>query len=148
MSGGACAGRDEAMMEQDARKIGGARSGFHPAPGHSGSSGSFCLYPPRVLRQVDVTEQAEGDTPRYVVRNRASSRYFLLKRTEYQVFSRIDGSRTLDQIAVPEIGDGPRASRQAVLRFLSKLDSMGLLARGGAVTETRAERGLYPRFRL
>jgi multidrug resistance efflux pump len=101
-----------------------------------------------VVEQVDVTEQSDGDGARYVVRNRASSRYFLLKRTEFQVFNRIDGGKVLDQIAVPEDGDGPRASRQAVVRFLAKLDGLGLLARGGAGEQIRADKGLYPRFSL
>src|SRR5260370_37092423 len=138
-------------MQQDDGKSGPRRSGFSRHSGLSRPSelsGPFCLYPPQVLDQVDVTEQTEGGTARYVVRNRANSRYFLLKPTEFQVFSRIDGTRLLGQIAAPENGIGPRASRQAVVKFLGKLDSLGLLARGGPAAATRADTGLYPRFSL
>src|SRR5262249_34961826 len=117
-------------------------------PQLSNHSGPFCVYPPQVLNQVDVTEQTEGETTSYVVRDRANSRYFLLKRTEFQVFNRIDGTRRLDQIAAPDNGGGPPASRQAVIRFLGRLDSLGLLARGGPMGPIRPDRGLYPRFRL
>jgi multidrug efflux pump subunit AcrA (membrane-fusion protein) len=73
----------------------------------------------------------------------------LLKPTEFQVFNRIDGSKAPDQIAVPENTDGPRASRQAVIKFLGKLDALGLLVRGGgAPGPVRAARELYPRFSL
>src|SRR5262252_2118600 len=82
-----------------------------PRKALSVAAGAFCVYPPRIVEKVDVTEQTEGETVRYVVRNRASSRYFLLKRTEFQVFNRIDGGKVLNQIALPESGDGPRASR-------------------------------------
>jgi putative peptide zinc metalloprotease protein len=111
-------------------------------------TGPYCLYPPRIAHHIDVTEQNEGGTVRYVVRNRANSRYFLLRPTEYQVFKRIDGSRSLAQIAAPEDGAGPRASRQAVVKFLCKLDGLGLVERGGALGVARADRGLYPRFSL
>src|SRR5215510_11941581 len=105
-------------------------------------SGAFCIYPPQVLSQVDVTEQSERDTVRYVVRNRANSRYCLLKRLEFEVFSRIDGTRSLDVIAARN-DQGPRASRQAVIKFLSKLDSLGLLAHGGTAVAARPNTGLY-----
>ena len=113
-----------------------------------GKTGSYCIYPPQVWDQVDVTEQTEGTTTRYVVRNRTNARYFLLRQTEFQVFNRIDGTRILNDIAAPSNGTGPRASRQAILKFLGKLDSLGLLGRGGPALAARAPTGLYPRFSL
>src|SRR5437868_4973706 len=111
------------------------------------STGLYCSYPPRIAAEVDVTEQQEAQSARYVVRNRATSRYFLLKPAEYAFFRRIDGSLSADEIAAPSTG--PRASRAAIVKFLSKLDSLGLLDRiGDEPLEPKRESGLYIRFRL
>ncbi|HKV40539.1 MAG TPA: efflux RND transporter periplasmic adaptor subunit, partial [Blastocatellia bacterium] len=111
-------------------------------------SGACCFYPPRVADQVDVTEQIENDSIRYVVRNRATSRYFLLKQPEYQIFKRIDGSNTAAAIASPSDGADPRASLRAVIKFLSRLDSLGLLAREGEVQFEQPSAGLYRKLKL
>jgi putative peptide zinc metalloprotease protein len=116
-------------------------------------SGPYCLFPPQLAREVDITEQLEAGVPRYLVRNAATSRYFILKRPEYRVLTQFDGKLTLSDVAQggPQ-GYGPRVSRSALVRFLGKLDSLGLLARGGAIDDSNAarqhQRGLYIRFRL
>jgi putative peptide zinc metalloprotease protein len=115
-------------------------------------SGPYCLYPPRIADDVDITEQIEAGRTRYVVRNAATGRYFLIKQPEYRILSQFNGTLTLVEIA----GGGhqpnaPRVSPSTLMNFLSKLDSLGLLERGGADDETSArklERGLYLRFRL
>ncbi|HXG68200.1 MAG TPA: efflux RND transporter periplasmic adaptor subunit, partial [Blastocatellia bacterium] len=93
----------------------------------------------------------EGVT-RYVVRNAATGRYFLLKEPEYQVFCRFDGARTLPDIAKGDpIGKGPRVAPAALVKFLAKLDSLGLIARGGpesAADSPKQQRGLYIRIHL
>lgn len=119
--------------------------------------GTHCLYPPRVVAEVDVTEQVEGEQTRYVVRNRATARYFLLKPIEYQIFRRFDGAYTPAEIARGEGQEsGPRVSLQSIIKFLTKLDSMGLIARsgggsGGAEQANGAQkpsRGFYIKFPL
>src|SRR5215467_4754940 len=91
--------------------------------------GDYCIYPPRIADEVDVTEQVDSGAARYVVRNRATSRYFLLKQPEYQIFLRIDGTNPVGGIATPPgSAAGPRATREAVVRFLARLDSLGLIA--------------------
>src|SRR5580693_4723507 len=113
------------------------------------TTGPYCLYPAQLGEQVDVTKQGEGDDARYIIRNRTTSRYFLLRAAEYQIFQRIDGQNEIDQICIPTRGGGPKASRQAVVKFLSRLDSFGLLARGGAAELTsKQDRGHYVRFKL
>jgi putative peptide zinc metalloprotease protein len=95
-------------------------------------AGDYCLYPPRLAAEVDVTEQEEGGQTRYVVRNRAAARYFLLKPAEYGIFRRFDGAHTPKEIAAGlGSGTGPRPSLQSLVKFLDRLDSLGLLARGG-----------------
>src|SRR6266404_184817 len=113
-------------------------------------SGPYCLYPPRLAQEVDITEQIEASVTRYVVRNAANSRYFILKQPEYRVLRQFDGNLTLSDVAGggPQ-GDCPRVSLPALVRFVGRLDSLGLLARGGSDDPTAArqrERGLYIRF--
>src|SRR5690242_1353862 len=108
--------------------------------------GDYCIYPPRIAEEVDVTEQVESGVTRYVVRNGATSRYFLLKQPEYQIFLRIDGTNPAGAIASPPASThGPRATREAAVRFLNKLDSLGLLARHNRPQTQAAERGAYYR---
>lgn len=112
-----------------------------------------CLYPPRVVAEVDVTEQVEGEQTRYIVRNRATARYFLLKPIEYQIFRRFDGAYTPAEIARGEGEESaPRISPQSVIKFLTKLDSMGLIARGGVAEQANSSakptRGFYIKFPL
>lgn len=119
---------------------------------HDQQSGQFCFYPPRVSEEVDVTEQAEDGVTRFVVRNRVTSRYFLLKSPEYSVFRQFDGAQSLEMIAAGgRSGNGPRVSRAALTKFLTKLDSTDLLARGGAgelAAPKQRERNFYIRFHL
>jgi putative peptide zinc metalloprotease protein len=113
---------------------------------------SYCFYPPRIADEVDVTEQVEGDLTRYVIRNTRTSRYFLLKPAEYQVFRQIDGAQSVNEISLGGRNQsGQRVSRAALIKFLSRLDSLGLLAVGGsdqAADLKKPERGLYFRVRL
>ena len=112
----------------------------------------YCLYPPRLAQEVDITEQTEAGIARYVVRNAATSRYFILKLPEYSVLRQFDGTLSLPEVARggPQ-ANGPRVALPALVRFLGKLDSLGLLARGGAddpIAAHQRERGLYIRLRL
>lgn len=115
-------------------------------------SGPYCLYPPRIAAVVDITEQIEAGITRYVVRNAATGRYFLIKQPEYRVLSQFNGTLTLTEVAGGgHQATGPRVSRPTLVKFLSKLDSLGLLERGGTddpASTRKLERGLYLRFRL
>ncbi len=112
----------------------------------------YCIYPPRVADEVDVTEQQEGGTLRYVIRNRASSRYFMIKAPEYRVFQQFDGSQSLAVIAAGGAdGNAPRVSMTALGKFLRKMDDFGLLDYGGATPKPLAKKAgaeLYPTFKL
>lgn len=114
--------------------------------------GLHCLYPPRLASEVDITEQTEAGVTRYVVRNTATSRYFLLKQPEYRILSQFDGTLGLQEVACGgREANGPRVSMPALVTFLTKLDSLGLLARGGSddvAAAAKSERGLYIRFQL
>jgi putative peptide zinc metalloprotease protein len=113
---------------------------------------SYCFYPPRIADEVDITEQVEGELTRYVIRNTRTARYFQLKPAEYQVFCQIDGTQSVTEISLGgRNAAAPRVSRAALTKFLSRLDSFGLLAVGGtlaAADSKQQERGLYFRVRL
>lgn len=112
-------------------------------------SGAYCHYPPRLAEAVDITEQLETGVTRYLVRNSATSRYFILKTPEYRILSQFDGTKTLADTAGGN--GGPRVSIGTLVRFLTKLDSLGLLARGGnddSIASHASARGLYIRFNL
>src|SRR5215831_17722103 len=114
--------------------------------------GAYCLYPPQLAQEVDITARVDQDAIRYIIRNLATSRYFALKQTEFNVLKQFDGTQTLTDVASGgPLGSGPRVSVPTLVRFLTKLDSLGLLARGGAdnhSTRHQSTRGLYIRFRL
>src|ERR1051325_3166769 len=112
---------------------------------------SYCLYPPAVTKTLDITEQIDDGSIRYVIRNRVTSRYFQLKPPEFRIFQDINGSHNLITIAKggPD-NSSPNVSLPALIKFLAKLDALGLLARGGAqpVPPMRVEKGLYPTIRF
>jgi len=115
-------------------------------------SGPYCFYPPRIAAEVDITEHIEAGIPRYVVRNAATGRYFQIKQLEYSILSQFNGTLSLTDVAGggPQAA-GPRVSSPALVKFLSRLDSLGLLQRGGvddAASTRKRERGLYLRFPL
>src|SRR5689334_4556490 len=113
---------------------------------------SYCVYPPRIAEEVDVTEQQEGDTLRYVIRNRASSRYFMIKAPEYRVFQQFDGTQALTTIAQGgKDGNAPRVAMPTLIKFLQKMDSFGLLEYRGMTARPVAKKvgnDLYPTFKL
>src|SRR5688500_17616327 len=89
---------------------------------------THCVYPPCVSLDVDVTRQVGDQGERYVIRNRATLRYFLLKPLEFHFFQQFDGTRNLADIMQGSLsGTTPRVSKSALVKFLSKCDAYGLL---------------------
>lgn len=114
--------------------------------------GVYCVYPPRLSKEVDITQQIEDGVTRYVLRNAATARYFLVKQAEYRILSQFDGTQTLAAVAGGAgLSNGPRVSVATLVKFLGKLDSSGLLARGGPEAATVARKldyALYLRIHL
>src|SRR5262245_25576910 len=89
----------------------------------------YCAYPPRLAPDVDITAQAEAASPSFIVGSAAAGRYLVLGAAERQVVDLLDGSRTLTELCdhlVRRDGAGPGSS--AVIRFLARLDDVGILA--------------------
>ena len=113
--------------------------------------GAFCHYPPKLAPEVDITERVDPDGTRYIVRNTATSRYFILKQTEFNILDQFDGLQAVPDVAGGlSLGTNPRAAIPTLVRFLTKLDSFGLLARGGSENTSHhlSSRGLYIKFQL
>ncbi|MBI3654319.1 MAG: efflux RND transporter periplasmic adaptor subunit [Acidobacteria bacterium] len=111
----------------------------------------YCLYPPTISSDVDVTEQSEGDTLRYVIRNRRTAQYFQFKSPEFKIFQQLNGAHHLALIASGGSNQSsPKVSLPTLIKFVSKLEALGLLAHGGqaAGLPKPTEKGLYPTFRL
>lgn len=113
---------------------------------------ALCDYPPRA--EIEVGSQGiphDGTSPRdgnrYVVKGRCSQRYFSVGVHEYRLLGLIDGTRTIDDLATHDLG-GPRPSRTALIRFLARLDSLGVLARGSVNTAGRPSERSYSRVAL
>jgi multidrug resistance efflux pump len=119
---------------------------------HQQQFGAFCHYPPRLAPEVDITERVEAQATRYIVRNTATSRYFILKPTEFSILSQFDGTVAVSDVASGGPPGTPlRVPMPTLVRFLGKLDSLELLARGGADNTTATHQpahGLYIRFPL
>ena len=114
--------------------------------------GVFCYYPPRLAPEVDITERVEAEATRYIVRNAATARYFILKPTEFSILSQFDGTLAVSDVAkAGSPGASLRLPMPTLVRFLGKLDSLGLLAHGGTDNTTpihQPARGLYIRLPL
>lgn len=109
----------------------------------------FSYYPPRVIDQIEVSEQEESGTRRYVIYNPTTSRYFRLREPEYGIVKRLDGSRTLSQIAASESETrGLVIPLEALVAYVSKLDSLGLIARSQTRAAAKPASTEYPRFRV
>ena len=88
-----------------------------------------CAYPPRLAPDVDITAQTEAASPSFIVGSAAAGRYLILGAAERYVVDLLDGSRTLTELCehlTSRDGAGPQSS--AVIRFLARLDDVGILA--------------------
>ena len=108
----------------------------------------FRVYPPRIADTVDVTERTDNGKTRFVLRNSSTSRYFQLGFAEFKVVQQINGQNSFDQITAGGAdGEAPRVTRQALVRFLTKIDSFGML-QGSGVPEAASQNSHYLRFKF
>jgi multidrug efflux pump subunit AcrA (membrane-fusion protein) len=111
----------------------------------------YCIYPPAISDGVGVTKLVDDNTVRYILKNNHTSRYFQLKTPEFLIFQQINGCQDLADIAKGgEENTSPKVTLKSLIKFLSKLDSLNLLARGGfqIPTSVQTQKDLYPTFHL
>ncbi len=89
----------------------------------------YCVYPPQIAADVEVTEQLDGEQMVHIVGSPAVGRYIILRATEYKVFCLLNGARTpgavCDEFRRQYGGTLPLAM---LTKFLTKLDQVGILA--------------------
>lgn len=107
-------------------------------------------YPPEIADDVEVTPQQEAGRTVYVVGRAASGRYIKLGATEHRVLELV-GGRTPHEIAA-EFGarHGGNLAVATVVKFLTTLNALGLLAgeSPGASGSAPVSRHVYLRFSL
>jgi len=88
-----------------------------------------CAYPPQLAPDVEITARCEGATRSFVAGSAAVGRYLTLGPAERQVLELLDGNRTPSAVCeelARRNGEGPRI--EALARFLTRLDELGILA--------------------
>ncbi len=112
---------------------------------------NYCQYPPEIDNEVEISSQQETERTVYVVGRPSVGRYIKLGQTEYQVLQLI-GGRSLAEIsaAFGQQYEGNLAL-PTLVKFLTKLNQVNLLAGEGLSAENssqRLSRHAYLRFRL
>jgi putative peptide zinc metalloprotease protein len=89
----------------------------------------YCAYPPLLAPDLEISEQNESESRRFIAGSAAIGRYLLLGQVERQVIELINGERTPCAI-VRELlqRNGSAPAEAALTRFLQKLDEVGILA--------------------
>ncbi|MBS1806940.1 MAG: efflux RND transporter periplasmic adaptor subunit [Acidobacteria bacterium] len=111
----------------------------------------YCQYPPGLDKEVEVTPQTEAERTVYVVGRPSTGRYIKLGQTEYQVLQLL-GGRTLAEISAGYGQQyGGNLSLTTLIKFLSKLNQLNLLAGEGESAQKSTQslsRHAYFRLRL
>lgn len=112
----------------------------------------YCAYPPRIAADVEIAEQRDGARLSFIVGSASVGRYLLLRATENQVMGLIDGARAAGEVCAEfNRATGATLSLATLVKFLSKLDSYGVLAgqrSQGPAVETPQSQAHYIRFKL
>ncbi len=88
-----------------------------------------CAYPPQPAADLELAEQLDGARVIWMAGAAAVGRYLILGATEHNVLTLIDGTRTPPQIcAAFQAQHGGKLSLATLTKFLTKLESYGLLA--------------------
>lgn len=113
----------------------------------------YCAYPLQLAADVEITTQRDGERTVFIVGSASVGRYLLLRATEHQVVSLIDGARTAGGVCDEfKQQSGASLSVATLVKFLTKLDNYGILAgeraQGVSAPETPLSQMHYVRFKL
>src|SRR5689334_11701754 len=112
----------------------------------------YCEYPPQPAADLELAEQPDGARTVWVAGAASVGRYLLLGQVERNVLQLIDGARTPGQICEAfEQQQGGKLSLATLTKFLTKLESYGLLAGvrvQGATPDLPQSQLHYIRFKL
>jgi multidrug resistance efflux pump len=113
----------------------------------------YTAYPPQLAADVEITEQRDGQRTVFIVGSAGVGRYLLLRAVERQIVALLDGTRTAGAVcyALRQL-TGVSLSLAALVKFLAKLDSYGILAgesaQGAAAPEAPLSQRHYVRIPL
>jgi hypothetical protein len=89
----------------------------------------YCVYPPQTATDLELAEQQDGARQVWMAGAASVGRYLMLGATERSVLALIDGERTPRQISEDFFKQhGGKLSLGTLVKFLTKLESCGLLA--------------------
>lgn len=112
---------------------------------------SYCQYPPAIDPEVEISPQQDGERVVYVIGQPSVGRYIKLGPTEYQVLQLL-GGRSLPEIAASyQQQYSGNLSVGTLIKFLTKLEQVKLLAGEGLRVEDSQQqlsRHAYWRWRL
>ena len=111
----------------------------------------YCQYPPEIDNEVEISPQQEAERTVYVVGQPGVGRYIKLGQTEYQVLQLIGGKSLAEISAAYGQQYNGNLSVATLVKFLTKLNQVNLLAGEGLGAEAstrRLSRHAYLRFRL
>jgi putative peptide zinc metalloprotease protein len=113
----------------------------------------YCVYPPRIASDVEITEHRDGDRPSFIIGSASVGRYLIVRTVEYRVLSLLDEGLTPAAVCIA-FGQqhGGTLQLATLTRFLARLDEIGILAgeraKGHDPPEQQLNTQFYSRFRL
>src|SRR5262249_5889805 len=112
----------------------------------------YCVYPPQLAADVEITEQLDGKRTVFIAGASSVGRYILLRETEYKVFGLLQASLAPSGVC----GEFKRRyggvlPLATLVKFLTKLDEYGILTghrTAGYTPDGPQSQQAYLRFKL
>jgi multidrug resistance efflux pump len=113
----------------------------------------FCVYPPQLARDLEITEQRDGDRPVFIVGSASVGRYLLLRSVERRALGLLDAGLAPGEVCAEfRRRYGGTLSLTNLSKFLTRLDEFGVLAGHRGQNKRPSGFGsnaeLYARFKL
>jgi len=113
----------------------------------------YCVWPPQIATDVEVTEQRDGDRTAFIIGAASVGRYLILRTTEHRVLQLLGHSLTPAVVCAEfKRRYGGTLQLATLTKFLARLDEIGILAGQRATGHQPPEQQLntqfYTRFSL
>ena len=113
----------------------------------------YCIYPPKIAADVEVSEQREDGRTVHIAGSMAAGRFILMREAERNVLGLLDGALTPAEVCAEfRRRHGAKLSPATLTKFLAKLDEVGILAgtrvRPPALPDLMPAMPFYLRFSL
>ncbi len=102
-------------------------------------------FKPQLRKDLIVTEQQDRDQVYFVLKDRKSQKFFRLKRIEYLIATRLDGSRQIPELAAHLKEEfGIKVNEDILAKFVQKLQSCLLLENALLQSELNEPASILP----